>query len=97
MVCRMSRLRHLYTGRALSGMGSLSLSLSLSLSMLLSLSMSLSLSEEEDLHFCDHRTSKREEKTRGGKNLLSNALHGFLYTKVKVSHTARLSKSQHAL
>ena len=67
MVCRMSRLRHLYTERALSGMGSLSLSLSLSMSMSLSLSLSLSLSEEEDLRFRDRRTSKREEKTRGGE------------------------------
>ena len=65
MVCRMLGLRHLYTERALSGMGSLSLSMSLS--MLLSLSMSLSLSEEEDLRFRDRRTSKREEKTRGGE------------------------------
>ena len=61
MVCRMSGLRHLYTERALSGMGSLSLSMSLSLSL------SLSLSEEEDLRFRDRRTSKREEKTRGGE------------------------------
>ena len=61
-----------------SGMGSLSLSLSLS--------MSLSLSEEEDLRFRDRQTSKREEKTL--ENLLSNALHGVLYTRAKVSHTA---------
>ena len=65
MVCRMSGLRHLYTERALSGMESLSLSMSLSMS--LSLSLSLSLSEEEDLRFRDRRTSKREEKTRGGE------------------------------
>ena len=65
MVCRMSGLRHLYTECALSGMGSLSLSMSLSMS--LSLSLSLSLSEEEDLRFRDRRTSKREEKTRGGE------------------------------
>ena len=46
-------------------MGLLSLLLSLSLSLLLS--MSLSLSEEEDLCFRNRRTSKREEKARGGE------------------------------
>ena len=65
MVCRVSGLRRLYTERALSGMGSLSLLMSLLMS--LSLSLSLSLSEEEDLRFRDRRTSKREEKTRGGE------------------------------
>ena len=40
---------------------------------------------------------KERGEDPGRGNLLSNALHGVLYTKVKVSHTGRLSKLQRAL